>query len=447
MAARRKLAAQIRAEKEETQRLKIRQTLDVEVVVRWYPHERTEDLGMPARLNEIVEIVGVLGAEVGGGVDSEDWDAATSVVGRLHALSLRVIRPYDFAVPRFLDDSAERVLRLRKAAIERVIAPALGGNVFAAEYVFLAILSRPYRRVPPDRVLGSASVELLTQPDCASQLHRAIKTIVPVTSYVRTSTVEKPPKREIVGAPFKRPFSTEDPEPLSSNNNAPGDDDAAKEEEEESFFGRDERLKKDHPLQVTPGTVAVLDHDSFFWESCKALTGPEKFVMYDFNYEEYTRVERIDVPVVVVTNNRKGVGCDCSVPFAMDPMETVVQSQNLVDDPVLLADLRAYVNHARDQGGVDDPTESDKDAYKRNTLEFGDDVAKAVELDFVQFRKANLIPGQIAETSLHFFLTMLRLHAKSLFAPHITLDHWRHCQALEHKRLVLLASHRRVAGL
>ena len=377
---------------------------DVECLVRWYPDTETET--MPAKLNDIVEVIGVLGAEVGGGaIDSEDWDAAVSKVARVHALSVKTLG-HSF-LPEVVNTEPERIATLKAFAIKDVIGPALNNNFMAAEYVFLTLLSRPYMRVAPDRALGGASLEIITQTDCVKELYKAISLIVPVASLIKTSKIEKPPKRDIIGlgAADEKGYS-------------------------QDFFGREERLVKDHPLQLSPGTVALLDHDSFFWETCKALVGESKFTMYDFAYEEFTRID-VDIPAIVVTNNRRGIEADASVVVDDFP-------QNLTDDhlknldPLLLQDLRSYVQKAR---AVDD-------------IHFDGTVAKAVQDDYLSLRKSSTIPSNLAENTLHYFLTLVRLHAKSLLADkNITIDHWRHCLALETNRLNQLKSMRRVAGL
>ena len=361
---------------------------ELECVVRWYPPDQTED--MPAKLNDIVEIIGVLGAEVGGGSpDSQDWDAATSVVARVHALSVRVLR--DVVVAK--NNEVDEILPKKQKAIDH-LATALNGNLLVAEYVFLTLLSNPFKRIAPDRCLGAASLEILTPADCSKQLQEAVAALVPISALVKTSEVEKPPKRQIMGEEAKEDF----------------------------FFGKDERLMK-HPFQLAPSTVIILDHDSLFWESCKALVGEAKFLMYDFNYDEYTRVD-VDHPTVVVTNNRRGIGADAAIALPDFAPDAKI-------DPFILPEIRNYIAKARDH----------------QHLSYDDDVSDAVQKDYLAWRQANLIPPDLAEASLHYFMTLARLHAKSLLADSITLDHWHHCKNLEHQRLVQLHSLRRIAAM
>jgi len=259
-----------------------------------------------------------------------------------------------------------------------------------------------------ERALGLLSLELITPTDCATKLSLALSELVPCCRLIKSSQAKNPPSRG---------FYNESGQRIDSTTN-----------DDTYWIGKDERLAKDSPLQAAESTLLIIDHDSLFWPTLTCLITDAKYVPYDFGYTDPTRFP-VDLPTLVVTNNRKGVGCDCSL--AINDFSAMLHDEKFFHLPDA-ALLRSYVAQARTH---------------KPDLPLDDDLPKVIQDDFVDARSKGLIPHNEAEARIHLWLTLARLHARSLFADKITIEHWQHCKKLENNRIIRLNSMRRIAGL
>ena len=319
----------------------------------------------------------------------------TSVVPRFHAFIARTSSARNFAVlperpnprPTHADEGAiEDPAEIRTAVIQHLAVP-LGGDVLAAEYVLAAIVSRVHTRTD-SLALGKLSVTLMGVPeggDLPRNLAAAIADIAPCVAHLPLS---------IAG--------------LNARSWTPKKD-----------YGVN-RLRSG-PLQLAPGTVAVLDETALTSgqlretgvrnvQALKQLVQLQE-LEYDFQYHQM-RVP-VDVAVVVLTSAKQGdsvvQGGECRVPLRMVKDTGVAEPM----DPVMARTMRRFV--ARAWGS--DHSISEK-------------AGKEIESEMVAARQGE---RKATELEFHRWLTIARLCALSSGETDLTVKHWKHAMECERK--------------
>ncbi|CAN0471839.1 unnamed protein product [Ectocarpus sp. 12 AP-2014] len=272
---------------------------------------------------------------------------------------------------------------MRNAKQETIkhLAKALRGDVLAAEYALLALLSRAYVRTE-SLAPGSLSLNLRgVRPDDAPGFHAAVSDLVPkcVTVPVTTKSLSER---------FK--FS-------------PKKDYEA------------DRLMMSS-LQLSDGTVVVLDETSLEpgqvgaegvtnLAALNSLMSLQK-VPYDFGF--YKMDFEVDHPTISLSARGSVVPAGAVVPVVVDACGGTSSDS---EDEALLARLRVYL-----------------EATRRTELSLDDKSSALAEEDFVQARQQ----GQaVTGEDFHRMLTIARLTALSVGDEAMTASHWSHMKDLE----------------
>ena len=401
-------------------------------IVKFYENEESA----PVKLNDVLELVGVLqiepeidvansdqqqaaiaaaAAAANGGTPATggaaglaaafadfmmDEDRAhnppTSVVPRFHCMMARQTSARTFAVlparpdprPTHADPgpAIEDPAGIQAALIRHLSGP-LGGDVLAAEYVLAVVVSRVHTRTD-SLALGKLSLTLMGVPeggDLPRNLAAAIADIAPCVAHLPLS---------IAG--------------LNARSWTPKKD-----------YGVN-RLRSG-PLQLAPGTVCVLDETALTSGQLKE-TGVRNVhalkqlvqlqeLEYDFQYHQMRMPA--DLPSVVTSSAKHGdsvvQGCDCRVPLRM------VKDTRAADplDPVLAKTMRAFVARA---WGSDHS--------------IGDEASSEIESAMVAARQGE---RKATELEFHRWLTIARLCALSSGETELTVKHWKHAMECERK--------------
>lgn len=349
--------------------------------------------GADTKLNEVVEVFGVLGAPELNDTDM-DGDFAeeevalhppTSQVPRLHAMVVRTSPPPVAQVP------PPEALRAAAPELRRhvvgLLAGALGGDVIAAEYALMNLVSRVYSRQQP-LALGKFSVNLVGVPsapaggpsDTGRALAAVLEAIMPRSALM--------------------PLSLEE---LNAASWVPQKD-----------YGKNRLLAG--RLQLGEGTHIVAD-ETAMREGQLTETGVRNLSAlkelietqachYDFQF--YQMPINLDVQVLLLSAGKSLLPSDAAVPHrpTAEPAVPAVAEDNL-------GPLRAYIAAARALDYAIPP-----------------EVSKAVEDDLVAARQADPSLGQEV---LHRWLTMARLMSVSYGEQSLSLERWRAVRELERR--------------
>ena len=338
----------------------------------------------------------------------------TSVVPRFHAIVTRILSIHDFAFSRSLVPtaaSAERrpvltpEIRTRgaelRAALIRHLAPPLGNDIIAAEFVLYALLSRVHTRIDAYR-LGKFSVTLLGAPE-GKIIGRDGKSLGCTTfAYVLASAIS-----DIAPAVAVLPLSIDS---LNSSSWLPKKDYKAN------------RLRTG-PLQLASGTCLVLD-ETMMSNGCLCDVGVRNVhalndfiiaqeVDYDFEYHQI-RVP-VYIPTIIVSSaSTKSVVAEtvARVPLRMiaEPRAPSAVSRGL------LTEMREFIAAARGSEHV-----------------IGRDVSAAIEDQLVGTRQRE-DDNKASENDFHRWLTTARLTALSMGETDLNMRHWS--KVMDSERIV-----------
>jgi hypothetical protein len=345
------------------------------------------------RLNELVEIVGVVGgglATTGLEVTEEDdafdrqrledeqaWDPPTSKVARLHALSWRRLDPSYPVPPGVLDASTADSIRI--ALLDR-LASALDGDSIGAEYALCALLASVDKR-KDGRAVGALSLGLFCDAAhvdrIAQNLSRVFGEVLPRVLTVKTSTAS---------APLRSPGS--------------------------------ERLAMSS-LQICDGSalITVVDGQAPASPAAAAATsalrqlyGSQKQIPFNFGFSE------VKVPCDVVSV-RIGV-TDGSIECDVDLPLKLAQQSSLPDlSESTLQIMRQYVAAAR-----------------RVVVDIDEEGASGLEDQFVAARATGRLPSRDAEGRLHQWVSVSKLKARALGSVNMNPPHYNDAFDLEEER-------------
>lgn len=364
---------------------------EVDCLIRFYGS------GDGPKLNSLVEVLGVLGQQRGQGDDDDDevslfWDRKPTshrIVVRMHAMRWRVLADsFPLALPSMPDQGDER-WEAGRAGVLDYLTRVLYGDATTAELVLLALIAKPASR-HEDRAIGAMSLDLIVKDSrrvsVSKRLKAALSALVPRCILVRASEARMPRR------------------------------------------SAEEELLHQTPLQVSDGTVVVLDLNlKAVPDHLRLFISDPKVLQCDFGMGCAPRLP-VDVPTVVVTQDRRGTGADCQVA----PHFLHYGSGEGEEEPLPPVDgaLRTYLVAAREKNA-----------------EIHEDLANRLQDDFVQARQNRTIKGDEAEHRLSLWLSLCRLDAKSRGHDDATISHWAHCAKLDRLRAIRYDSLKMSAGI
>jgi hypothetical protein len=285
-----------------------------------------------------------------------------------------------------------RVMSTASATRQHVIAflsSALGGDALAAEYTLLALLSRVHSR-RDTLALGKYSVSLTNARQPQAQFVREAVSLVCAKCCLLPLTTAA----------------------LSSCPLVPWKD------------YRFERLVQT-PLQLTPGTVLVLDEtalapgqlDAAGAKNVAALSELLQWQRLTYDFQYHSSEFPADIPIIGLSAQGHSIleGFDCVVPIrSIAPV-----SRATVPSPLLAS---SFLDSARDYIAVCRELASNVEPA----------ISEMIQEHFVQARKRT--PDAVTQTTLHRWMTTARLVSLSFGEQSISRESWSHMLALEAQR-------------
>lgn len=381
------------------------------------------------KLNEVVELIGVLSAPQPGDGEAASDDAdfpaeeeahspPHSQVPRLHCIMVlpeRATPPLD-RMPQLAHVQKQQVeeqtsakevtllantdeaalptsASLARSWIVEDIAAALGSDDFAAEHVLLALTAKVHAR-PNDMALGKLPLNLIGAPErdgasaepVAVALARVLSRFVPRVLHL-SLTLDGMNKAEWT----------------------PKKDNEA------------DRLRSGL-LQLATGTVVVVDETrleqgtlhSTGVANCKALASIMDTQKLEYDFGFYTLPQETDVQVIVVSSARTFLAPDAMVQLS-NPEGTTVDNVPARTDEQLDA-MRTHLSASRKLAA---------------SITVSEAVCSQAEDDMVNARKAD---ASIGQDTFHRWLTLSRLSAASARHQCVTRADWEHARFLSSKQ-------------
>ncbi|KAF9273912.1 hypothetical protein BGZ68_001098 [Mortierella alpina] len=356
---------------------------------------KTHSSDISIGVTDTVDVIGVLGSNdrlllSGDSFEFHEESANIPQIPTVHAILMRKVE--DHGHPELkLDgrpDASDLELHAKDAEVIRkeliqYIAPAVHGDVLAAELVLLQFLSRVYSR-PSGAVLGKFSLNLRDT---------SANSVVPQNlAQVLQSVL---PKFHVI------------PMTLNTLNNS-------------FFFPRGDEQLSSGILQVTRGTTLLLDETvmeegTLVDKGIKNLKAVSDISLYQtlsyvfpFNNLDF----QTDISLLIVSLGNSLVPVDCAITLRPEPSGTVQPSQ---PTETQLRSFRKYISVSR----LADYTLSEE-------------MAKEIETEFMEQRKAATAAGTALTTpnELAFKISLARLVALSRGEHVLSKQSWEHAVAL-----------------
>jgi len=328
-------------------------------------------------------------------VQEEALQAPSAAVPRLHCFVHRKIPTDTTALPEpapaVLQKLAPEMAGVRSAALG-AFGAALGGDMLAAEYVLLHVLSGVSTRLS-GCILGKLALNLCCGEHTAhfsGALERTFEALLP-RSVVLPLTLQS-----LSARPF---FPTKD---YSSN-----------------------RLRGG-ALQVCDHTQLLIDQTGLMGGqlptigvlNVNAITKVVQQQMLDYDFQFYQQPFNVNLRTLVMSDGKSLFPVDCHVflrPEAEPSMGAVGMGE------AQLEAVRAYLA-----------------AVASVEYVVTDEMAKIIEEDFVRLRAAN--PATVTAETLNTWMQLARLVAVSMGNGILGKEHWDHVQTMENARVLRLPS-------
>uniref|UniRef100_A0A8C5RAN8 Mini-chromosome maintenance complex-binding protein n=1 Tax=Leptobrachium leishanense TaxID=445787 RepID=A0A8C5RAN8_9ANUR len=388
------------------------------------------------KVNDVIEVFGVLCADPHLSAASDDGDSAsvvmdpldgmdtaeerrvhsppTSLVPRIHAIVIRRLDHNNPLMPPGLQETTEGRLfvssfvsevSLIRAELRDFLTHTLLGDSLAAEYLLLHLISTVYARRDV-LALGKFTLNLSGCPRSATFtefLYRVLQQLVPM-SYYLSMTIENMnllrfiPRKDytanrLVSGILQLPVNTS--------------------------ILVDETVLEQGQLDTAGVRNVTALGNVITWQK----------VDYDFSFHQMEFPCNINV--LVTSEGRALLPSDCQIPLrpqtAPSSMERYVEALLASALPSLLNKFRVYLSALR-------------------FLEYSitDEVTKAVEDDFVEIRRMD--PHSMSADDLHRLLVVARLVSLSAGQTTLSQERWLHAKQLEEQRKGRLQEHTYVNG-
>eukprot|EP01112_Ceratiomyxa_fruticulosa_P008725 TRINITY_DN2260_c0_g3_i2.p1 TRINITY_DN2260_c0_g3~~TRINITY_DN2260_c0_g3_i2.p1 ORF type:complete len:644 (-),score=131.64 TRINITY_DN2260_c0_g3_i2:44-1975(-) len=359
-------------------------------VVKVYDSEE-----MNLKATDCIELVGILAPFLPRDPTDDDLmdDAIPRLVPHIHCLSYRKLEAVNFFEGALVSQVNNDILLVREQLVSW-LASSLGGDRLAAEYLILNLVSRVTARHGL-MCVGNLSVNFTNFPASSlSPATPASKLVQNLISAILPKSIYLPLSLHTLNN------TTLTPRKNYSTNIM------------ESGF-----------LQLSPGTHLMIDETALEAGKLvqqgldnlgilKDLILTQK-IQYDFEY--YKSEFPTDIPVVVISESRSVLQCDCVVPVTVTPQHHLGAPISMPPFPQL-QQFRAYLAYVRDIS-LAPPS---------------DEVSKRAQEDFVNARKNN---SEVTQGTFHLWLTIARLLAQSYGETQLNQERWLQALNLEYARV------------
>ncbi|KAG0277004.1 hypothetical protein BGZ95_006687 [Linnemannia exigua] len=355
---------------------------------------KTHSSDVSIGVTDMVEVIGVLGASdkvsSGDSFDFQEESATGPRIPTVHAILMNKVE--DHGHPELTvnghptESDLEKLLKDAKTVREdliQYIAEAVRGDKFAAELVLLHLLARVYSR-PSGAVLGKFSLNLkdsVANSPVAKSLENVLKSVLPKVHAI--------------------PMTLEN---LNKN----------------FFYPRGEEQLRSGMLQVTRGTLLLLDESAMeegtlIDQGIKNLKAVSDVSLYQtLNYVfPYNNLEfQTDVSLMIISFGSSLVPVDCGITLKPEPSTAELQSEPSEEK---LRAFRRYISSLR------------LAEYK-----LSEDMAKEIETEFMEQRKAASAAGSALITPIDLALNISLARLVALSKGELTLNRecWDHAVAL-----------------
>ncbi|KAG0373618.1 hypothetical protein BGX24_011465 [Mortierella sp. AD032] len=383
--------------------LKLEETKASEVMPERFPFPavshfaavvKTHSSDVSIGVTDMVDVIGVLGASdkvlSGDSFDFQEESATGPRIPTVHAILMNKVE--DHGHPELaanghpIENDLEKLVKDAKTIREdliQYIAKAVRGDKFAAELVLLQLLARVYSR-PSGAVLGKFCLNLkdsTANSPVAKSLEKVLKSVLPKVHAI--------------------PMTLEN---LNKN----------------FFYPRGEEQLRSGMLQVTRGTLLLLDESAMeegtlVDQGIKNLKAVSDVSLYQtLNYVfPYNNLEfQTDVSLLIISFGSSLVPVDCGI--ALKPEPSAAEQQSGPSEEKLQA-FRRYISTLR----LAD--------YK-----LSEDMAKEIETEFMEQRKAASAAGSALITPIELALNISLARLVALSKGELTLNRecWDHAVAL-----------------
>uniref|UniRef100_A0A1B6E8K5 Mini-chromosome maintenance complex-binding protein n=1 Tax=Clastoptera arizonana TaxID=38151 RepID=A0A1B6E8K5_9HEMI len=360
--------------------------------------------GSNLKLNDVVEVAGFLSFDssttctINGDfcTDDEIKFPPSSIVPRLHAVLIK--DAMSFNPPSNLlstDDVWQNAAYLQKE-LKLVLTQVLFGDILAADYLILHLLSTVYKRQDM-MALGKCSLNLSNIPS-PSLLPGYTKKLYSLLS-------------ELLHKSHFLPMSL-------TNMNSVDLIPKKNYETNKLISGQLQLSNKTHlVLDETCMEAGKLDEKGV--RNIQALGNLITFQKLDYNFQFYPVEIDTNIPVLILSEGKSMLNSDCHVVLQPDKMclltinETFEAAKHFMKDP-LLSRLRFYLSSI---------------PFKDH--EIPSDLQKVIHEDFVKLRQND---NKFSGDDLHILLVLARLHSLSKGQQLLTHESWQTVQDMEEQR-------------
>ncbi|KAF9548396.1 hypothetical protein EC957_006612 [Mortierella hygrophila] len=385
------------------QDLKLEETKASEVIAERFPFPavshfaavvKTTSSDVSIGVADMVEVIGVLGASdkvsSGDSFDFQEESAAGPRIPTVHAILMNKVddhgHPELTMNGRPTEGDLEKLVKDAKTIREELIqyiAQAVRGDKFAAELVLLHLLARVYSR-PSGAVLGKFSLNLkdsTANSPVAKSLEKVVKSVLPKVHAIPMTLTN-----------------------LNKN----------------YFYPRGEEHLCSGMLQVTRGTLLLLDETAMEEgtlvdqgiKNLKAVTDVSLYqtlnYVFPYNHLEF----QTDISLLIISFGSSLVPVDCGIALTPEPSTPEQQSEPTEEK---LQSFRRYIS-----------------ALRLAEYKFSEDMAKEIETEFMEQRKAASAAGSalITPNDLALNISLARLVALSKGELTLNRECWDHAVSL-----------------
>lgn len=361
------------------------------------------------KLNDLVEVLGVLsrvpdlacqGME---GEDEEDALASripTSMAPRIHAVSVRKINSI-LPENMYKVETAVEIQEARSQIIS-FLSSVLGGDILAAEYLLMLLISRVHMRTQDSDAmpLGALTLNLTGVPDKSTEFVQAMESAL---SGLLPSFLSLPLDVELLN---KKPWY-----PCKSQG--------------QSFLS-------DAALQLPSGSVIMLDETAMAagqltevgLKNLGALQTMMKYQKLPYDFQFYQLDQPTDQPILIISTGRtmlKGAG---EVQIPLCPVNAPLSGEREVFD--LLRE------------GNPDLARSYLSIVRHLCLIIPQGLEKNIEHDMIEARKRDA--SNINTETFHQWMNIARLYCLSHGETEMSHDRWQQVMDMEAQRLARYSS-------
>lgn len=356
------------------------------------------------KLNDVVEVMGVISRVpdlVSQAMMEEDEQDAlasripTSMAPRIHAISVKKLQSL---LPENMPQVQEtsEVQQARSQVID-FLSSVLGGDVLAAEYLLMLLISRVHMRIQDSdaTALGSLALNLTGAPDKSADFVQALESAI---SGLMPSLASLPLD---IGLLNKKAWY-----PCKSQNQC---------------------FLPDAILQLPSGSVIMLDETAMTagqlteigLKNLGAIQNMMQHQKLPYDFQFYQLDQPTDQPILIISTGRtmlKGAGemqiplCPAAAPL---PGKQMVSEMLIQGNPDL---ARAYLATVR-----------------RVSLIIPKDLEKVIEHDMTEARKKDA--ANINAEVFHQWMNLARLFCLSHGETEMSLERWRQVMQMEGQRL------------